>query len=233
MQAAPTISPFTQTQQSNGAAAAAASASQQGGNPALEAADFQNFLKLLTAQLRNQDPLNPADSTEFVAQLAQFSSVEQLVNANNKLDNIASAMVADGIDKYAGWIGKKAEATGAPAYFDGVKPIEYRLAGNEKARSVETVITDPLGNEVSRFASLNGSMVQGWDGMVDGEPAPKSLYGVTAIYYDKDGKVVGEEIANTFGGVREVRLDGNEPSIILDGGVDVGPGQIAGLGLKE
>lgn len=233
MQATPTISPFIQPQQSNDAAAAAGAGAKEKSNPALNAADFQNFLQLLTAQLRNQDPLNPADSTEFVAQLAQFSSVEQLVNANSKLDNIASAMVADGIDKYAGWIGKNAEATDAPAYFDGVNPVNYRLAGNSKAQNVETVITDPLGNEVARFASLNGPMVQSWNGMVDGEPAQPSLYAVTALYYDKDGKVVGEEIANTFGGVREVRLDGEEPSIILEGGVDLEPNQVAGLGQKE
>ncbi|PQA87415.1 flagellar hook capping FlgD N-terminal domain-containing protein [Hyphococcus luteus] len=232
MQATPTVSPFTQPQQSSGATAAAG-AKEGESNPALNAADFQNFLKLLTAQLRNQDPLNPADSTEFVAQLAQFSSVEQLVNANTKLDNIASAMVADGIEKYAGWIGKKAEAIDAPAYFDGTNPVEYRLSGLSEASRVEAVITDPAGQEVTRFDTVNGAMVQSWNGVVDDESAAPGVYAVTALYYDEDGKVIGEEIANTFGGVREVRLEGDEPSIILEGGVDLEPDQVAGLGQKE
>lgn len=50
--------------------------------------DYNSFLQLLVAQLKNQDPTNPADPTTFVAQLASFSSVEQLVNANSKLGSM-------------------------------------------------------------------------------------------------------------------------------------------------
>ena len=48
--------------------------------------DYNNFLQLLVAQLKNQDPTNPSDPTAFVSQLASFSSVEQQVNTNSKLD---------------------------------------------------------------------------------------------------------------------------------------------------
>jgi flagellar basal-body rod modification protein FlgD len=48
--------------------------------------DYNNFLQLLVAQLKNQDPTNPSDPTAFVSQLAAFSSVEQQVNTNSKLD---------------------------------------------------------------------------------------------------------------------------------------------------
>jgi flagellar basal-body rod modification protein FlgD len=58
-------------------------------------ADFQSFLRLLTAQLRNQDPLSPLDSTQFVAQLASFSTVEQLASANTRLDKIADRLDSD------------------------------------------------------------------------------------------------------------------------------------------
>ena len=50
--------------------------------------DFQTFLKLLTAQMRHQDPLEPLDATQFVAQLAAFSSVEQQIETNTKLETI-------------------------------------------------------------------------------------------------------------------------------------------------
>ncbi len=230
MQASPTVSPF-QTTSSAAAAAAGASKKPEDGNAALGAADFQNFLKLLTAQLRHQDPLDPADSTEFVAQLAQFTSVEQLVNVNSKLDSLASAMVADGIDKYSGWIGKEAEAKDAPVYVDGTAPVKYRLSGNTDAARVETVITSATGVEITRFQSLNGSSVQSWNGMVNGTPVQPGSYAVTALYYNRDNEVIGEEIANTFGSVREVRLDGAEPSIVLKGGVTIDPEQVTGLGL--
>ena len=48
--------------------------------------DYNNFLQLLVAQLKNQDPTNPSDPTAFVSQLASFSSVEQQINTNSKLD---------------------------------------------------------------------------------------------------------------------------------------------------
>ncbi|MCO4315670.1 flagellar hook assembly protein FlgD [Phyllobacterium sp. 21LDTY02-6] len=62
--------------------------------------DYQTFLKLLVAQMKNQDPTKPMDATEQVAQLAQFSSVEQAVRMNTKLDQLlasSSLAQADGI----------------------------------------------------------------------------------------------------------------------------------------
>jgi len=50
------------------------------------------FVKLLVTEMQNQDPLNPMDGKELAVQLAQFSSVEQLMNVNTKLDNLASIM---------------------------------------------------------------------------------------------------------------------------------------------
>jgi len=50
--------------------------------------NYNDFLKLMVAQLRNQDPLNPTDSTEYMSQIAQFSSVEQGINTNAKLDQL-------------------------------------------------------------------------------------------------------------------------------------------------
>lgn len=55
--------------------------------------DYQSFLKLLVAQMKNQDPTSPMDSTDYVAQLATFSQVEQTVQMNTKLDSILQANV--------------------------------------------------------------------------------------------------------------------------------------------
>ena len=52
----------------------------------------ETFLKLLVSQLQNQDPLNPADSTQFVSQLAQFSSLEQLIQISQNTGTIATAV---------------------------------------------------------------------------------------------------------------------------------------------
>ena len=74
------------TQSTPGAAGA------QGGAGIFDAsrADTGTFLRLLVTQVQNQDPLNPQDPTEFVSQLAQFSSLEQLLNINKQLEIIAA-----------------------------------------------------------------------------------------------------------------------------------------------
>ncbi|MEO4001575.1 flagellar hook assembly protein FlgD [Mesorhizobium sp. CAU 1732] len=58
---------------------------------AAQTVDYQSFLKLLVAQMKNQDPTSPMDSTDYVAQLATFSQVEQSVQMNSKLDQILQA----------------------------------------------------------------------------------------------------------------------------------------------
>ncbi len=66
-------------------------AGAQGGTGIFDSsrADTGTFLRLLVTQVQNQDPLNPQDPTEFVSQLAQFSSLEQLLNINKQLEIIA------------------------------------------------------------------------------------------------------------------------------------------------
>lgn len=51
-----------------------------------------DFLKLLTTQLKNQDPMNPMEDTEFIGQMAQFSSLEQMLNIQNKVDDVVTAL---------------------------------------------------------------------------------------------------------------------------------------------
>jgi flagellar basal-body rod modification protein FlgD len=64
--------------------------------------DYDAFLRLLIAQLKNQDPTKPMDSTEFVAQLATFSQVEQSIAANDKLDSLLTASALSLADSVIG-----------------------------------------------------------------------------------------------------------------------------------
>src|SRR5262245_61071015 len=66
----------------------ASNAASQSDPKSKTSVDYESFLKLLVAEMKNQDPTKPMDSTDFVAQLATFSQVEQTVQSNTKLDQI-------------------------------------------------------------------------------------------------------------------------------------------------
>jgi flagellar basal-body rod modification protein FlgD len=214
-------------QSASGATPALGVAKDPADAPNVNGVDFQNFLTLLTAQLRNQDPLSPADSTEFVAQLASFSSVEQLVRANGQLETIASAITGGGIDQYADWIGRSAEAPGGSVYFSG-EPVRFRLTGEPSATRAEAIIFDPSGIEVARFDVAIGRQVQTWDGQVDGNAVENGVYKVTAAYYNDEG-LIRTDTANTFGVVNEIRLDGGAASLRLEGDIEVDPSDVVAL----
>ncbi|EKF17132.1 flagellar hook assembly protein FlgD [Nitratireductor pacificus] len=102
---------------------------QNGSTEAPQTVDYKSFLRLLVAQMKNQDPTSPMESTDYVAQLATFSQVEQTVQTNTKLDQIlqasalaqASSLVGREVTSADGKItGKVAEVR---LYSDGVMAI--------------------------------------------------------------------------------------------------------------
>ena len=88
------------------------------------------FLQLLVTQLQYQDPLDPMDDKEFVAELAQFSSLEQLTEINTGIDNLASIGETQQLMGAVNFIGKKIEATGtAVGLSDGTAtPVTFTLS---------------------------------------------------------------------------------------------------------
>ena len=86
--------------------------------------DYQSFLKLLVAQMKNQDPTNPMDSTQYMAQLASFSQVEQSVQMNTKLDQMLQSST---LEQAASIIGRT--ITSADGETTG-KVAEVRLISN-------------------------------------------------------------------------------------------------------
>ena len=90
------ISPlsYTQTNQSNSSSSSSNSSSSSSNAPGGVAANESTFLTLLVAQLKNQDPLSPTDSTQFIGELAQFSSLEQLTNINKNVGTIVTSATA-------------------------------------------------------------------------------------------------------------------------------------------
>ncbi|MDP3895218.1 MAG: flagellar hook assembly protein FlgD [Mesorhizobium sp.] len=91
--------------------------------------DYQSFLKLLVAEMKNQDPTNPMESTDYVAQLATFSQVEQSVQTNTKLDQLLQASVLSQAGSLIGHTVTTADGTvsgkvvSVKLYSDGISAI--------------------------------------------------------------------------------------------------------------
>lgn len=96
------------------------------------------FMKLLLAQLKNQDPLKPMDGTDFAAQLAQFSSLEQLTNLNTELKSQGVNQVTMGYSQSVNMIGKEVVAqSGNTIQVDGTTArLNYELAGDAAAVTI-------------------------------------------------------------------------------------------------
>jgi flagellar basal-body rod modification protein FlgD len=129
--------------------------------------DKDAFLKLLTTQLQNQDPLNPTDSTEFTAQLAQFSSLEQLSNVNATLNTLKLYEASINNAQAVGFIGKDIIANGNSIEMKGGQPVSCDYELPAAAKSVVVSIYDATGNFVRDYqktAVATGEQSLTWDG---------------------------------------------------------------------
>jgi len=108
--------------------------------------DFETFLKMLTAQIKNQDPLKPMDSSEFATQLATFSSLEQQVLTNDRLKQISTILGSQGLTQHADWIGKKGLVDG-PFDLNGSDAV-LKFVIPPSAQTPKLIIQNGLGEIV-------------------------------------------------------------------------------------
>jgi len=158
-----------------------------------------DFLHLLVAQLKAQDPLNPMESTEFTAPLAQFSSLEQLHNINENLGNIQATQASFTNSQSVGFIGKTVSAAGnSIGLKDGVSDdIHYELSADAKTAFIH--VYDAHGNFVKGIENHGlsaGKQILKWDGTDEkGNAAPDGIYTFEVFAVDSDDEAVN---ATTF-----------------------------------
>ncbi len=171
-----------------------------------------DFLKMLVTQLKYQDPLNPLKGTEFSAQLAQFSSVEQLANINQTLMNsidgnyLLSTSINNTLASTV--IGREVKAYGNQVYWsgDGNVPLSFELQGEASTVTVE--VLDANGNVIRRLDLDDlgkGLHEVTWDGKnQDGEAVEDGVYTFRVEARDSEGQDVAASLftSGTITGVR-------------------------------
>ncbi|WP_242913967.1 flagellar hook assembly protein FlgD [Brevundimonas pishanensis] len=158
--------------------------------------NFETFLTLLTAQLRNQDPLSPLDSNEFTAQLTQMAGVEQQLLTNDLLKGMIAAQNGNALSNAAAYIGKDATAIWNTSRLeDGKASWSYELAQN--ASSVSLEVLDANGKVVWRGdgAKTGGVHDLNWDGKTTGggQLDDGGVYSLRVTAKDAAGVAIGAQ----------------------------------------
>lgn len=129
-----------------------------------------DFLNLLITQLQNQDPLSPMESADFTAQLAQFSSLEQLFDVNDRLEQMQAQFTSQGSGDILGYVGKVVTAGDNQMLVDGIGVTSGGYSIDDAADVIITVF-DSNGLEVKRIQAEHqepGTYAFEWDGRDNG-----------------------------------------------------------------
>lgn len=191
------------------------------------ATNKDTFLKLLVAQLSHQDPLNPQDDKEFVAQLAQFTSVEELQNINSGITSLNAAYGQQQVATAASFLGTAISAKGDLVTHSGnyVSTLYATFPEDVANGSIIVTGTDAEGNPTRMvFSEAFGNMQAGtvdytWSGKDNnGKDLPDGTYIVTftAKDYNGDNVLISTNSEGIVTGV-ETAMDGNHFLYLNDG----------------
>jgi flagellar basal-body rod modification protein FlgD len=174
------------------------------------ATEMQNrFMTLLTAQLQNQDPLNPMDNSQMTSQMAQLSTLSGISQLNDTMAQLLEAQQASQSMQAVNLIGKNVVAPGNAINLSSGSG-QFGVQLSDAASNVQAVITNPAGVVVKtiNLGNLHSGMTMAtWDGSTDsGATAPDGKYAVT-IKTSNNGKEVSAE-ALAIGKVSSVLTGG-------------------------
>jgi len=144
--------------------------------------DSVDFMKLLVAQIQNQDPMSPMDNSEFTSQITQFTMLDEMEALNGKMDD--NILVGQSINNTAmlGLVGKNVTVEGNKTWVEAGQVTENVLAAEGPGRAIIEV-TDDTGHVVATYEqSINqGLNTVTWDGQLpNGETAPDGIYTISA-----------------------------------------------------
>lgn len=176
--------------------------------------DFDSFLTLLTTQLSHQDPLDPVDSNEFVAQLVSFTGVEQAINTNSNLEELINLLSANRIAGAVGLLGTTVEIAGNTASL-GDDGAEYQYSLPENSAITGILIKSSAGQIVF---SGSGEITAGahsfvWDGRDNnGVQQPPGNYTISVTAKDANDELL--EVSTSVTG-RVTGIDTADGGIVL------------------
>lgn len=155
------------------------------------------FMKLLIAQLENQDPLQPTENGEFIAQMAQFSSLEGITNLNQTVNQFASAMQSTQALQASTLVGRSVQVLSDVAVLEEGQKVNGSLDLQESSGDVFVAVYDSTGEylgDINLGSQQAGSVAFEWNGLdTDGEPFPAGAYQFRA-FAERNGQHEGVDL---------------------------------------
>ena len=175
-------------------------------------ADFTMFLKLLTTQMQNQDPLDPMDTSQYTQQLVQYSQVEQSLQQTGVLKDILARLSGSDMAQASGLIGREVEFDSAVAGLPASGPASWSWSLPRTAGSIQAEIVDSSGKTVAT-RTIDPATASGefrWDGLrADGSRAPEGGYVLKLTATDPAGAALPATV-HSLGRVQDVLQSGGE-----------------------
>ena len=192
-------------------------------------ANYDTFLKLLTSQLQNQDPLSPMDSNQFTQQLVMYSQVEQQISTNDNLSSLIALSKSAAGSNAVSYLGRHALTQGGDTSLsDGSADWRYTMPSD--AAKVTLNVADASGRTVftSTGTANLGAHDFSWDGKnAQGATQPNGTYTLSIVATAADGTKLTPTINGT-GIVKEIDMSGTTPTLTV-GGRKVTLSEIVGL----
>ncbi|MDH3354514.1 MAG: flagellar hook assembly protein FlgD, partial [Chromatiales bacterium] len=144
----------------------------------------EDFLTLMTTQLKNQDPMAPMDNGEFLSQMAQFGTVNGIEDLQSTFKELASSLYSNQALQASSMVGKNALVPGTTGYFDGTKSIQGGVNLPSSVTDLKVTITGLGGNIIKQMdmgIQPSGVTDFTWDGTdSSGTPMPAGTYNIVA-----------------------------------------------------
>ena|SRR5438105_702445 len=190
------------------------------------------FMNLLIAQLKNQDPLNPVDNSQLMAQLAQFSQLQETQQMAKSLNTFIAQQNTANATNFVTLLGKHVTTNGSTFSLKSgtPAPISYTLAANASTATVQFL--NASGVPVATWTGTNqtaGSKNLTWDGRdSSGNALPTGTYSFTVSAKAANGAAVSTT-TQTTDIVRSINYDGNGPVLVFDAGQTALPSAIVNV----
>lgn len=189
--------------------------------------DYNTFLRMLTVQMQNQDPLNPIDSADYAVQLATFSGVEQQTRTNQTLETMLQRMERQGMGEMSGWVDREVKSPAAIG-FKGV-PVDLDLPGDPRADRAVLTVHDAFGTLLAREEVPPRGGPYQWQGKdITGDALPRAGYTLAVEHYVGEAAVRSTPL-QSWQRVTEVGVGASGLVLRLEDGSEVAASAVTAL----